>query len=99
MARRRQEDDKDNFGSDLDLGQSRYESDAEAPKDKENGVRHVQHPGQLREQRRSPEQEDEGLDLAHLRRSIGAGTPSEAHGDPAHPFEETHEFHCIPARY
>jgi hypothetical protein len=47
---RRQEDEEDHLGGDLDLGQPWYEADAEPPKNQENRVRNVQHPGQLREQ-------------------------------------------------
>jgi hypothetical protein len=34
---RRQEDDEDHLGGDLDLGQPRYEADAESPKTRKMG--------------------------------------------------------------
>src|SRR3712207_945078 len=50
-----EEDEKDDFRRNLDLGQPRHEADGEAPEHQEDRVGDVQRPG---EHRRGPEQED-----------------------------------------
>jgi hypothetical protein len=62
----RQKDEEDCLRRDLDVGQSRHKADTQAAQNQEDRVGHAEHPGQLREKRRGPEQEDEGLYLVHL---------------------------------
>jgi hypothetical protein len=42
----------------LNSGHTRHEADEEAAQDQEDRIRHSQDPGELREQRRGPEQKD-----------------------------------------
>ena len=58
VQERREEDEEDYLGGDLDCGQARYEADEKAAQDQEDGIRHSQNPGELCEQRRGPEQKD-----------------------------------------
>src|SRR5215216_1255635 len=57
---------EEHLRGDLDVGQAWHEAHHEAPKDQQDRVGHLQKAGELGEQCRGSEQEDERLDLVHL---------------------------------
>ena len=65
VQERRQEDHEDHLGRYLHRRQPRRKAEREPAEHQKDRVRHPEHAGQLRQQRRRPEQEDERLYLTH----------------------------------